>query len=213
LTSSQYFGARRFFGNGDRFAPGEVIAGEGFGDASIMADGAAEDEAAAGFAAAGAELDEVIGGADDGLLVLDDEERVALVAQVFHHADEAADVALVEADARLVHDEEGIDQRGAEAGGEVDALDLAAAQGLGRAVERSGSRGRLPRGNAAGSRLRRIISVLGSSLGMSGLERGDDCGEFLDRDERPVRAGCFPARRKLRVEGWKRPPRQSVQRV
>ena len=48
----------------------------------------------------------------------------------------AADVARVQADARLVEDEQGVDQRGAERGGEVDALHLAAAERARLAVER-----------------------------------------------------------------------------
>ena len=77
----------------------------------------------------------MIGGAHDGFLVLDDEECVAAVAQAFHDADEAADVAGVEADGGFVEDEEGVHQGGAEAGGEVDALEFAAGEGAGLAVE------------------------------------------------------------------------------
>ena len=65
-----------------------------------------EDQLAAVLAAAGADLDEVVGGAHDGFLVLDDEQRVALVAQAVHHADEPADVARMQADAGFVEDEE-----------------------------------------------------------------------------------------------------------
>jgi hypothetical protein len=67
--------------------------------------------------------------------VLDDDQGVALVAEAVHHADEALDVAGVEADGGFVEDEQGVGERGAEAGGEVDALDLAAAEGAGGAVE------------------------------------------------------------------------------
>jgi hypothetical protein len=42
----------------------------------------------------------------------------------------------VQADAGLVEDEERVHQRGAEAGGEVNALNLAAGEGFGAAVER-----------------------------------------------------------------------------
>ena len=96
----------------------------------------AEDELAAAIAATGPEFDDVIRGAHHGFLVLDDEQRVAFVAQRFHHADEAARVARVQADARLVEDEERIDQRCAEACGEVHALNFAAAERARGAVER-----------------------------------------------------------------------------
>ena len=72
---------------------------------------------------------------DDRLFVFDDEERVAFVAQIVHHAHQPADVARMETDARLVHDEEGVDERRAETGREVDALDFAAAQRPRRAIE------------------------------------------------------------------------------
>ena len=77
----------------------------------------------------------MIGRADDRFLVLDDEERVAFVAQVMHDANQAADIARMQADARLVHHEERVHERGAEAGREIDALDFAAAQGARRAIE------------------------------------------------------------------------------
>ena len=51
-----------------------------------------------------------------------------------HDADEAVDVAGVEADGWFIEDEEGAGEGGTEAGGEVDALDLAAGEGAGGAV-------------------------------------------------------------------------------
>ena len=71
----------------------------------------------------------------DGLFVFDDDEGVALVAEAVHDADEALDVAGVEADGGFVEHEQGAGQGCAEAGGEVDALDLAAGEGAGGAVE------------------------------------------------------------------------------
>ena len=60
--------------------------------------------------------------------MLDDEEGVALVAEAAEDFDESRGVARVEAHAGFVEDEEGIDERGAEAGGEVDALDFASGE-------------------------------------------------------------------------------------
>ena len=51
------------------------------------------------------------------------------------HADEPADVPRVQADARLVQDEQRVHQGGAQGGGEVDPLHLAAAQGAGLPVQ------------------------------------------------------------------------------
>ena len=67
--------------------------------------------------------------------MFDDEEGVALVAQVFHDADEPSHVARVQADARLVKDEQRVDERCAETGRQVDALDLAAGERAGRPVQ------------------------------------------------------------------------------
>ena len=94
-----------------------------------------EDDGAAVLAGAGANVDEVVGGLHDGLLVLDDDQGVSLIAEAVHDADEAVDVSRVQADGGLVEDEERAGQGGAEAGGEVDALDLAAGKGAGLAVE------------------------------------------------------------------------------
>ncbi len=68
-------------------------------------------------------------------IVLHDQQRVARVAQAVQHADQPVDVARVQADARLVEHEQRVDQRGAERGGEVDALHLAAAERAGLPVE------------------------------------------------------------------------------
>ncbi len=94
-----------------------------------------EDDGAAVLAGTGADVDEVVGSLHDGLLVLDNDERVSFVAEAVHDADEAVDVAWVEADCWLVEDEERSCQRSAEAGGEVDSLDLAARERPGGAVE------------------------------------------------------------------------------
>ena len=68
--------------------------------------------------------------------MLDDEQRVAFVAQIVHHAHQPPDVARMQSDARFVHDEERVHERRAEAGREIDALHFAAAQRAGRAIER-----------------------------------------------------------------------------
>ena len=84
----------------------------------------------------GPELEQMIRLAHDGFLVLHNQHRVAVIAQPLHHADELAHVARMESDARLIENEERIDQRIAEAGGEIDPLDFAAAQRAGRAIQR-----------------------------------------------------------------------------
>ena len=114
---------------------GEVTAGEAGGATEEAREIASEDDVAAARARLGADLDDVVGGADHGLVVLDDDNCVAGVGKVADNGDESFDIARVEADGGLVEDEESIDEGGAEARGEVDALDLAAGEGFGGAIE------------------------------------------------------------------------------
>ena len=95
-----------------------------------------KNQLAAFLAATGTDIEQMIGRTDDRFLVLDNEQGVALVTQVVHHPNEPADVARMKSDARLIHHEESVNERCAKAGGEVDALHFAAAQGAGRAIER-----------------------------------------------------------------------------
>ena len=67
-----------------------------------------EGEGAAGFAGGGADVDEVVGLAHDGFIVLDNDKGVAFVAERVHHLGEAVDVAVVEADGGFVEDEQGV---------------------------------------------------------------------------------------------------------
>ena len=69
-------------------------------------------------------------------IVLDHEQCVAFVAQVVHDADEPANVARMQTDARFVHDEKGVDERRAETRRQIHALHFAAAQRARRAIER-----------------------------------------------------------------------------
>ena len=94
------------------------------------------DDLAAVLAGAGADVDDPVGGADRVLVVLDDDQGVAQVAQPDQGLDQPVVVALVQADGRLVEDVEHADQAGADLGGQPDALGLAAGQRARRAVER-----------------------------------------------------------------------------
>lgn len=91
---------------------------------------------AAVLARAGADVDDPVGDLDGVLVVLDDDERVAHVAQPDQGLDEAVVVALVQTDGRLVEDVQDADESGADLGGQADALCLAAGEGAGRAVQR-----------------------------------------------------------------------------
>src|SRR5262249_5362592 len=95
-----------------------------------------EHDLAAALAWARADVENPIGGKHHLRIVLDDDERVARVAQPMHDADHAADVAGMQPDRRLVEDEERVHQRGAERGREVDALHLAAGERARLPIER-----------------------------------------------------------------------------
>ncbi len=82
--------------------------------------------------ARGPEVEDVVGGADGVLVVLDDQDGVAQVAQVPQRGEQALVVPLVQADARLVQDVEHADQPGTDLGGEPDPLGLAAGEGTPR---------------------------------------------------------------------------------
>ena len=83
---------------------------------------------AAVLARARADVDDPVGGADGVFVVLDDDERVAEVLELDEGVDEAAVVALVQADARLVEHVEHAGEAGADLGREADALRLAAGE-------------------------------------------------------------------------------------
>jgi hypothetical protein len=91
---------------------------------------------AAVHAGAWAEVDDVVGREDGLAVMLDDEHRVAEVAEAELGLDEARVVARVEPHGRLVEHVEHPDQRRADLRREADALALAAGERLGAAVER-----------------------------------------------------------------------------
>ncbi len=123
-------------GDGDLRAAGEIFSGDGVGIVADLVDGAGGEQTAAELAGAGTEVEEVVGGADDVGVVLDDEDGVAEVAELFHDADELGGVAGVQADGGLVEHVERADETRAERGGELDALRFAAGECGGEAVER-----------------------------------------------------------------------------
>jgi hypothetical protein len=128
----------------DRYCPvSDSLVGE------QLLDGAAVHDLAAVLAGARADVDDPVGGADGVLVVLDDDQRVAQVAQPDQRLDQPVVVALVQPDRRLVEHVEHADQAGADLGGQPDALRLAAGSvpPPGRAT---GSRGRRRAGSRAG---------------------------------------------------------------
>ena len=76
-----------------------------------------------------ADVDDVVGFQDRGLVVLHHDQGVAQVAQPHQRVDQALVVALVQTDRGLVEDVEHADQAAADLGGQPDALRLAARRG------------------------------------------------------------------------------------
>ena len=87
-------------------------------------------------AGARAHVDDVVGGADGLLVVLDDQHAVPQVAQLDERVQQARVVALVQPDRRLVQDVEHPHQRAADLRRQPDALRFAARQRRGRAIQR-----------------------------------------------------------------------------
>ena len=120
----------------DRALAGQVLAGDRGRRRGDVGGRALGDDLAAVHAGAGADVDDVVGLADRLLVVLDDDDGVAGVAQVLQRGEQAAVVALVQADRRLVEHVEHAGQAAADLAGQADALALAAGQRAGVAGER-----------------------------------------------------------------------------
>ncbi len=84
---------------------------------------------------AGPDIDDPVGRTNRVFVVFDDDERVSEVAQLFERLDQAAVVALVQADRRLVEHVEHAREAGTDLRGEADALGLAPREAAGRARE------------------------------------------------------------------------------
>ena len=114
----------------------EILAGQRMRRAADVVGRALRDDLPAVLAGARPHVDHVVGGVDRVLVVLDDDDAVAEVAQVLERGEQAVVVALVQADRRLVQHVHDAGQPRADLRGETDALRLAARQRFRRAVER-----------------------------------------------------------------------------
>src|ERR1019366_4972013 len=111
-------------------------AGERLRVAHDLARCSLRDDLTAVYACAGAHVDDVVGRQDGLPIVLDDDDRVAEIAEARLRLDEARVVARVEADAGLVEHVEHADERRADLCREPDALALARRERLRAAIER-----------------------------------------------------------------------------
>ena len=124
--------ARRF----DAASAGEVSAGHRRWIVFDLLRRSFGDDVAAVDPGSGADVDDVIGAADGVLVVLDDDHRVADVAQLHQRLQQSLVVALMQADRRLVEHVHHAGQSRADLRRQADALRLAARKRFSRAVER-----------------------------------------------------------------------------
>ena len=89
---------RALGGHGDGLLAGEVLPGDGLGALQHVVERPGDDDLAAVYPGAGADVHHVVGGADRFFVVLHHEHRVADVAQVGERAQQARVVALMQAD-------------------------------------------------------------------------------------------------------------------
>ncbi len=129
-------GRAALVGRRDAPAAGQVVAGQALRRLQHLVERALKHDLAAALAGRRADLDQLVGRAEHRLLVLDDDDRVAAVAEPVDGLDQPVDVARVQSDRRLVQHVQHVDQAGAERGGQRDALGLAAAERARRAIER-----------------------------------------------------------------------------
>lgn len=116
-------------GRGDRAAARQVIRRQAFFVFQKLRQRTAENHFAAVVTRLGTYVHDVVGGADHLFLVLDDDHRVAQIAQLPEHLDKPVRVARMQADRGFVEDVERAGEVAAQRGREVDALALAARQG------------------------------------------------------------------------------------
>ena len=125
---------RRVVGHRDLALAGEILPGE---RALATRDiGPANTSSPPFSPLCGPELHHVVRRADRLEVVLDDEHRVAAVAQPEEQPEQPVHVARVQADRRLVEHVERVDELRAERVGEPDALRLAAGERARRAIQR-----------------------------------------------------------------------------
>jgi hypothetical protein len=88
--------------NGNLCRAVEILGGEGFLVAQNLLERPLRNQFPASRPGAGADVEDVVGGADRVLVMLDDDHRVAEISEVAERLDESVVIALVQADAGFV---------------------------------------------------------------------------------------------------------------
>ena len=136
--------------HGDLPPAGDERTGDRLGRRLEVVHRAGHHDLAAVLAGARPDVHHPVGGPDRVLVVLDDDQGVAEIAQPGQRLDQPVVVPLVQPDRRFVQHVQHADQPGADLGGQPDPLRLAAGQGGRPAGSATGSRGRRRAGIRAG---------------------------------------------------------------
>ena len=173
--------------------------------------GALRDDPAAAAARTRTEIDDVVGAADRVLVVLDDDERVALCLELRQRVEQDAIVARVQADRRLVEDVADAAQIRAELCGEPDALRLAAGERRRRAIEREIAKPDVIEKGEPRSELREdVASDLGLATAQVELPPRRRAASAT-RKLRQLGRSSVPCMRTASASGLRRAPRQAGQ--
>ncbi len=180
ISSASPVSGRRTSGTGIRSRPLRYLPVIDSGHLGDPGDRTAVDDLAAVLAGARTDVDHPVALADRLLVVLDDDDRVAEVAQPGQRVDQPPVVALVQPDRRLVEDVQRADEAGADLAGEADALRLPAGERAGRARQREVVEADVEEEPEPG------VDLLGDPLGdhpvaLGQLERGEELGALGDR--------------------------------
>ena len=103
----------------DPFSPAQVFAGRGPSTCGKTRERAAVKDLAAGRTGAGTKIDYMIRRPEHVVVVFDDHQRVALVAEPAQDRDQRADLVRMEAGGGLVEHVKRVDQAGAERLGQM----------------------------------------------------------------------------------------------
>ena len=169
------------------------------------------DDLAAARAGARAEIENVIGGADRFLIVLDDDDGIPEVAQSAERGEQARVIALMQSDARLVENIKNAGQARTDLRGEPDPLRFAAGKRPAFAIEgeiiRARPRPEIAAANRSRARLRPRSAAAARSRPAAGYTRGRvdrQLAELMD-----VQLAAFGSLIvTARISGFKRAPWQ-----
>ena len=148
-------------GNGNAAPTGEVCAGDGFGASHNLLRRSLRDELTAVLARAGTDIDNLVCGEHGIFIMLDDDQRIAQIAQAFERINQAGVIALMQTDARFIEDIQHADQTGTDLRRQSDTLGFAA----GERACRTGKR-QIAQSDVAQKRRRARISLRMSERSM-----------------------------------------------